>query len=126
MSFIRRWGLRAFLLVLPALALPFGAARAADDHQARPKAADAGVREALKSVINEGADMYNGQADTHERDYLGCYHLYEGALIAIRPLLADRADLQKAIDDGLDNARNTPRVEARLRPPRRHRSGPRA
>ncbi len=41
-------------------------------------------------------------------DYAGCYHLYEGALIAVRPLLANHADLQKAIDDGLDDARNTP------------------
>ena len=57
--------------------------------------------------------MYNGQGKYTERDYLGCYHLYEGALIAIRPLLADRADLQKLIDDGLDNARNTPRPEMR-------------
>ncbi len=112
MSFIRRWGLRAFLLVLPALALPCGAARAADDNPG-PKAADAGVREALKSVINEGADMYNGQGKYTERDYLGCYHLYEGALITIRPLLAGHADLQKVIDDGLDNARNTPRPEMR-------------
>ena len=111
MSVIRRWGLPAFLLCLPALALPC-AARAADDNPGA-KTAEAGIREALKNVINEGADMYNGQGKYTERDYLGCFHLYEGALITVRPLLSAHPDLQKVIDDGLENARNTPDLTKR-------------
>ncbi len=108
MSLLHRWGLPALLLSLSAVALPSNAARATDD-----KAADSAIRDALKGVINEGADMYNGQGKYTERDFLGCYHLYEGALITIRPYLSSHPDLQKAIDDGLDNARDTPLPEMR-------------
>ncbi len=106
MSVIRRWGLPAFLLCLPALTQPC-AARAADDNPGA-KTPEAGIREALKNVINEGADMYNGQGKYTERDYLGCFHLYQGALLAVRPQLSAHPDLQKAIDEGLENALNTP------------------
>jgi hemoglobin len=47
----------------------------------------------LKNVINKGADLY-----TMEGDRAGCYRLYEGSLMTLRPLLAHHPDLQKAID----------------------------
>ncbi len=117
MSLVRRWGLPALVLCLPALALSFGAARAADDHPASAdgKAVDAIVHKMLRDVINEGADMYNatGRYTNMERDYAGCYHLYQGALMATRPFLGAHPDLQKDIDAALATARDTPQVERR-------------
>jgi len=105
------------MLFLPVAALPVGAVRAAEDS---PSATDAKTEEALvhktlRDVINEGADMYNAQGryKNMERDYAGCYHLYEGALMVARPLLGRHADLQKAIDDGMATARDTPQMEKR-------------
>ena len=68
MSLVRRWGLPALVLCLPALALSSGAARAADDHPASAdsKAVDALVHKTLRDVINEGADMYNATGQIHE------------------------------------------------------------
>jgi len=117
MSLVRRWGLPALVLCLPALALSLGAARAADDLPASAdgKAVDALVHKTLREVINEGADMYNatGRYTNMERDYAGCYHLYQGALMATRPLLGAHPDLQKDIDAALATARDTPQVERR-------------
>jgi hemoglobin len=107
----RAWpaALAAGLLALAAAA----PTRAADEKSGLdPKAVDALVFNTLRDVINEGADMYNaeGRYKNMERDFAGCYHLYEGALLATRPLLAHRPNLQKAIDDGLSAARETPEV----------------
>lgn len=49
----------------------------------------------LRDVHNRGAELYNAG------DPAGAYRLYEGALMAVRPFLAHRTDVQKAIDDGL-------------------------
>ncbi len=51
----------------------------------------------LREVINTGVKMFNDQ-----RDYAGCFHLYQGSLISVRPFLPP--DLQKKIDTGLANA----------------------
>jgi hemoglobin len=107
----RAWpaAMAAGLLALAAAA----PARAADDKTGLdPKAVDSLVFNSLRDVINEGADMYNaeGRYKNMERDFAGCYHLYEGALLATRPLLAHRPNLQKGIDDGLSAARETPEV----------------
>jgi hemoglobin len=51
----------------------------------------------LGRVINEGAALYNPPA----RDRAGCYRLYQGALLALQPLLDHRPDLKDAIDDGI-------------------------
>ena len=69
------------------------------------KAIDTQVYATLRNVINQGADIYNNG------DYLGCFHLYEGALTAFRPILAHRPNLQKAIDDALGQAKTTARAE---------------
>jgi hypothetical protein len=36
----------------------------------------------LREVINEGADLFNQQGD-----YAGCYRLFQGSLLALRPML---------------------------------------
>lgn len=51
----------------------------------------------LRDVINTGAKMFNEQGD-----HVGCYRLYHGSLLAVRPFLAP--DLQKSIDKGIANA----------------------
>ncbi|HVS36750.1 MAG TPA: hypothetical protein VMS17_14410 [Gemmataceae bacterium] len=110
MSLLRRWGFSPCLLCLCALALPCRAVQAAPENPPAPdaKAVDALVRQALKDAVNEGCNMYNAEGGYAEHDYIGCQHLYEGALITSRPFLAAHPDLQKAIDEGLVNARNTP------------------
>jgi hypothetical protein len=77
----------------------------AQDTKAAPldsKAIDTMTFTTLRDVINRGADLYNSG------DWAGCYRLYEGALMAIRPLLAHRTEMQKAIGDGLRNAEAEP------------------
>jgi truncated hemoglobin YjbI/antitoxin (DNA-binding transcriptional repressor) of toxin-antitoxin stability system len=117
MSLFHRWGLSALMLCLPVVTLSGGVVRAADDAPSatETKAEDALVYKTLRDVINEGADMYNAQGryKNMDRDYAGCYHLYEGALMVAKPLLGRHADLQKAIDDGMTAARDTPQMEKR-------------
>jgi len=72
------------------------------------KALDKAAYDSLGAVINHGADLFNNYGD-----YAGCYHAYRGGLIAVRPFLAHRPDLQKAIDDGLAGAEERRRVTAR-------------
>src|ERR1043166_5829416 len=86
------------------LALAAGGLRAQDN-----KATDKKVYETLREVINHGADLYNPPTS----DWNGCYRLYEGALLAIKPLLDHRPDLQKAIDTGRAAARANPQVQRR-------------
>jgi hemoglobin len=74
------------------------------DDKAFEKSLDAGLRE----VINQGAAMFNNQAD-----FAGCYRLYEGALIAVRPALGKYPELQKAIDRGIKEANALPRMHDR-------------
>ena len=53
---------------------------------------------ALKDVHDRGAELYNSG------DAAGAYRLYQGALLAVRPLLDHRPFAQKAIDDGFAEA----------------------
>jgi len=73
------------------------------------KALDKQVYDTLKEVINQGAAIYNPPTS----DVNGCYRLYEGALMTLRPLLDHRPDLQKAIDAGLQRARANPQMAQR-------------
>jgi hypothetical protein len=70
-----------------------------------PKAFDKLIVDSLKEVHNRGADLYNVG-----KDFAGAYRLYEGGLLAVRPLLAHRPDEQKAIDEGLSAADKEPDV----------------
>jgi truncated hemoglobin YjbI len=93
-----------------------GAAWADDkDKPAGPpdrKALDQGVYRALTEAINKGADLYNGTADS-PNDPAGCYRLWQGALLALKPLLDYQPEWQKAIDAGLAEAETTPQMKAR-------------
>lgn len=57
----------------------------------------AGLHRSLRDVINTGADLFNLQGD-----YAGCYRLYQGSLIAIKPML--RPQLQGEVDKALSEA----------------------
>jgi hemoglobin len=63
------------------------------------KALDEHIYKTLRDVINKGADLYNSG------DQNGCYRLYEGALMALQPLLDHRPEMQKAITTGIEDAR---------------------
>jgi hemoglobin len=69
------------------------------------KALDKAVYKSLHDVINHGADLFNINGD-----YAGCYRAYEAGLIAVKPFLAHRPDVQKTIDDGLAEAARKHRV----------------
>jgi hemoglobin len=88
----------AVLLVLASLA---GACQEGAGKQAAgdTKAADKQMYDALREVINTGRELFNKNGD-----YSGCYRVFQGSLITIKPLLTHRPDLQKAIDKGLADA----------------------
>jgi hypothetical protein len=69
------------------------------------KALDKAVYDSVGAVINHGADLFNTYGD-----YAGCYHSFHAGLIAVRPFLAHRPDLQKTIDEGLASAEERRRV----------------
>jgi len=60
--------------------------------------------DSLARTINRGADVFNDEAD-----YAGCYHLFEGALISIKPFAS--AERQKDIDDALAKSARMARFE---------------
>ncbi len=68
------------------------------------KELDAVIYSTLRNVINRGADLYNND------DWAGCYRLYEGALMMVRPLLDHHRNLQRAIDEARVNAENDPQL----------------
>ena len=76
--------------------------RAADDEKKPTSGLDAQLSKGLRNAINHGADLYN-----LNRDFAGCYRVYEGAMLAVRPMLDHRPNLQKTIDTALDTARTT-------------------
>jgi hemoglobin len=59
---------------------------------------------ALKDVMNQGVVLYQAG------DHYGCYRLFNGILLTLKPVLADQPGLQKAIDDGLAEAARQPRA----------------
>jgi hypothetical protein len=72
-----------------------GAGVRAADPPADKAAFDRQVFETLRDVHNTGAALYN------QGDPVGCYRLFQGALLTLKPLLAHRPDVQKQITDGL-------------------------
>ncbi|MFO0825362.1 MAG: carboxypeptidase-like regulatory domain-containing protein [Gemmataceae bacterium] len=54
------------------------------------------VVDALREVHNRGADLYNTA-----QNYEAAYRMYQGGLVAVRPLLGHRPGAQKLIDDGI-------------------------
>lgn len=63
---------------------------------------DEAVYESLRDIINQGAPLYN------QGDWNGCYRLWEGSLLSIRPLLDHRPGLQSNIDNAIAAARQDP------------------
>ncbi len=70
---------------------------------------DQRIYRALRDVINAGARLYNRPSNDHN----GCYRLYEGSLMTLRPLLEHRPNLQKAIDDAFAGAERETSVAER-------------
>jgi hemoglobin len=81
-----------------------GVCRAQADAPLERKALDQRVYAVLREVINRGADLYNEPVN----DRAGCYRLYQGSLLTLRPLLDHRPEQQKAIDEGLAEAERQP------------------
>ena len=104
-----RWSL--LLPACLAAVVATSVARAEDDKPAartmERKASDALIYTNLKEVINHGANLYNSG------DWNGCYRLWEGALMNLKPMLGHRSDLQKAIETGLANAQQDPMLYRR-------------
>ncbi|HXG09041.1 MAG TPA: carboxypeptidase regulatory-like domain-containing protein [Gemmataceae bacterium] len=93
------WHWRLLLPAACALVLA-GATRAQEARPLERKELDQRIYVTLRDVINRGADLYNPPTS----DRAGCYRLYQGALMAVRPLLDHRPQLQQAIDQGLARA----------------------
>jgi hypothetical protein len=68
---------------------------------AQDKHGDADLNLALKEAVNVGANLYNRFGD-----HAGCYRVYQGALIAVKPFL--QPDLQKKVEEGLARAEKLP------------------
>ena len=62
----------------------------------------------LRDVINHGASLYNDKNDP-----AGCYRVYQGALIAVRPYLADDPKLLDHVDTSLQKAEKIPKMADR-------------
>ncbi len=64
------------------------------------------LADALREVINTGADLFNKYGD-----YAGCYRVYQGGLLSVKPFLTP--DLQKKIDQAIAKAEGMPRYSDR-------------
>ena len=64
------------------------------------------LHRSLRDVINTGADLFNIQGD-----HAGCYRLYQGSLMAIKPIL--RPQLQAEVDKALAEAAKEPSLHDR-------------
>jgi hypothetical protein len=64
------------------------------------------LADALRDVINTGADLFNKYGD-----YAGCYRVYQGGLTSIKPFLTP--DLQKKIDQAMARAETLPKYSDR-------------
>jgi truncated hemoglobin YjbI len=103
----------------------FGAVATADAPPGDKAALDKALFDALKEMHNRAADLYN-QGDAN-----GSYRMFQGGLLLARPLLAHRPDVQKVLDDGMQEAdrlasiphravalhKTIERVRDRLKPP---------
>jgi Carboxypeptidase regulatory-like domain len=95
---VQAWGLVLALALLAPACLPAAEPNPQLDKQ---------LNEALKEVHNRGADLYNSG------DPNGCYRLFQGALLAVKPLLSHQAKAQDLIDKGLKEAELEPKIALR-------------
>ena len=75
----------------------WAASNGAQEKKIHEKHDASALNKSLRDVINVGAKMFNDQGD-----HVGCYRLYQGSLLSVRPFLAP--ELQKRVDDGIGNA----------------------
>jgi hypothetical protein len=61
---------------------------------------DSRIDEAVYRAIVTGLPLYT------DRDFKGCYRLFQGTLIGVDPLLAHRPELRQTIEKGLRDAEN--------------------
>jgi truncated hemoglobin YjbI len=105
---MRRLRWLAFLTLGAVLVVLAGASHAQQGTMpAGDRKVDKIVYDSLRDIINHGADLYNSG------DWAGCYRLYEGALLMIRPMLDHRPKLQGSIADALRNAEADPTLARR-------------
>jgi hypothetical protein len=83
-------GLLAIPQTTPGQEQPTGPARTSEQR----------LSDALRDVINRGADLYNPPT----RDHNGCYRLFQGALMTARVQLDSYPELQREIETALTEA----------------------
>jgi hemoglobin len=95
------------------LAVVPGPTGASDDKPAPArKPFDQRVSDAVLDVLTHGVALHNGDLRRGIRpNPTACYHLYQGALLALQPLLDEYPELQKAIQVGLAQAARAPENE---------------
>lgn len=69
-----------------------------DDGAVSARVLDSRIDQSVFNAIVAGSHLYA------QKDVSGCYRLYQGALVAVEPLLAHRPDLRQAIVQGLKDA----------------------
>src|SRR5262245_47859597 len=67
-------------------------------------ALDRKIRDSLRTVIERGRVLHNKP----NFDYVGCYRVYEGGLLAVQPMLDHHPDLQQVITEALARAEKLP------------------
>jgi hypothetical protein len=93
-----RWW-RACLAMVGVMTVAFAGSNTAQEKKAYEKHDTTALYNSLKEVIDTGAKIYNEQGD-----HAGCYRLFQGSLLTVRPFLAP--DLQKKIDEGITSSEN--------------------
>src|SRR5215207_2976452 len=100
-NMLRGWlGAAVVAVVIFGLA---GGAVAQDDH----KAVEMKVYDILRDVHDKGRDLYN------VGDHAGCYRMFQGLLLSVKPLVEHQAEWVKVIDDGLKEADVKPSMDQR-------------
>jgi hypothetical protein len=97
---VSRWWCMCLLTIGSVLYACTGSGSAQDKKPYEKHDASA-LNQSLRDVINAGAKMFNEQGD-----HAGCYRLYQGSLLSVRPFLTK--ELQTKIDVGITNAEKMP------------------
>jgi hypothetical protein len=105
MNRVARCGLVFGAACLSLLAL-IGSFSAQEENPPAEKHAFQALRDALKDVANAGAELFN-----KDGDHAGCYRVYQGALVAIKPLLPP--GVQAEVTTALVEAEKLPRFSDR-------------
>jgi hemoglobin len=88
----------AFTSLAMSVTSPVIAYEDAQPPQSAQATGDQRLYDALREVINRGADLYNGG------DPNGCYRFFQGALMVARLQLDAHPDIQKSLDAGMVDA----------------------